>query len=570
MITINENTLSQHPLAEGGEGVIYEWENNTLLKLFKAHINKEEKQQKIQRLLTKNLPTAIVKPIELVYNQKGEFIGYSMKKVEGDELRKLSNKKYVSLNRITVQDILFMFQKIQRVLKTLHAQHIYIGDLNDSNILFDTNNDVYFIDVDSWAVDEFPCQVCMETFKDPLLYRDKFNEQTDCYAFSILLFKSLTRLHPFGGTTSPELDVLERMKKGISVIGNSVKIPRNVSHWSFFSPKLTQGLQRIFNEKNRALLEQEVTEFAHHLTFCNQHGDYYFGQYQKCPICHEEANLLLRPTALTKAGNIPLTIRIQPQDIRLFINAQLYHNTQNEIVHIKSKKTIPYQRDEKVYFSQDGHILYRVTPSKIEVHVKETHQISVFEKVYRSPVVIEDDVFYYQGNNQTFQRVHVSKKGNTTKVLAKTSFHLDFHATYNQEYLLVNHYDHHTIFNIDGYHYTYPSSLDAQKTVVHFDAMTKRWLVLVETKSGNYRTFVFDKNTLVFESSTLKYHAPIQHVCFSNNTIFTPQEGFIRGLQVEKFQYKDFPCAVVNENSVLTRKEKQFVIVNEKEIYTFG
>lgn len=75
--------------------------------------------------------------------------------------------------------------KIQDTVRDIHSAGVCIGDLNDQNILFDKTGNVYFIDCDSWSVEDEKCEVCMDLFKDPLMKGNDFSEETDTYAEAI-------------------------------------------------------------------------------------------------------------------------------------------------------------------------------------------------------------------------------------------------------------------------------------------------------------------------------------------------------------------------------------------------
>ena len=52
--------------------------------------------------------------------------------------------------------------------------------MNDQNILFDIKTkNVFLIDTDSWAIGSEKCEVAMDLFKDPKLFGDNFNADTD-------------------------------------------------------------------------------------------------------------------------------------------------------------------------------------------------------------------------------------------------------------------------------------------------------------------------------------------------------------------------------------------------------
>ena len=50
MITVDNKFLKQTPIAEGGEGLIYEYNNDTVIKIYKDNVNKQEKHTKISSL----------------------------------------------------------------------------------------------------------------------------------------------------------------------------------------------------------------------------------------------------------------------------------------------------------------------------------------------------------------------------------------------------------------------------------------------------------------------------------------------------------------------------------------
>ena len=196
----------------------------------------------------------ILMPIDTVLDMRGRFIGYCMEKVSGEEFKRLSNRKFVTANNVTTRDILGLLVKIKSVLSEIHKQNIYVGDLNDQNILFDTAGNIYLIDCDSWTVGGDKCTVAMDLFKDPHLKADNFNADTDNYAFMVLAWKSLTRVHPFGGTVEPDMPILDRIGNGISVIGRqNVKLPRLTKEWKGFSPDLVSEFKSVFEGGVRTL-----------------------------------------------------------------------------------------------------------------------------------------------------------------------------------------------------------------------------------------------------------------------------------------------------------------------------
>jgi len=59
-------------LAEGGEGIIYEY-GDKLIKAYKPHVNMPTKEKKIKLLMAKNLPAEVISPIDIVYDSRNKF-----------------------------------------------------------------------------------------------------------------------------------------------------------------------------------------------------------------------------------------------------------------------------------------------------------------------------------------------------------------------------------------------------------------------------------------------------------------------------------------------------------------
>jgi proteasome lid subunit RPN8/RPN11 len=104
------NLKKVSPLAEGGEGIVYEWQDK-ILKVYKTNVNFSEKQGKIRLLISKKLSPNIIAPLEEVVDKNGRFIGFLMNKVEGEQFKSLSSKKFIKANGISNKDILNMLRQ---------------------------------------------------------------------------------------------------------------------------------------------------------------------------------------------------------------------------------------------------------------------------------------------------------------------------------------------------------------------------------------------------------------------------------------------------------------------------
>lgn len=562
---VKNNILKQTPIAEGGEGFIYKIDKNNIVKVYKDNVDKKEKLQKIKKLMSKNLPNNIIKPIDIAYNSSKKFIGYTMKNIDGEEFKKLGNKKYIKINKVTIKDITRMLVKIKDTLQILHQQNIFISDLNDTNILFDKNYNLYFIDIDSWSVDNIKCTVAMDTFKDPLLVKNNFSAITDYYAFAILIFKSLTRLHPFGGVMNPDINILERMKKGISVIDNTkVKVPRNINQWNFISPHLIKELKDIFENNKRILVDLSLDEFYNNLEQCKQHNDYYYSKYDKCPICNDKVKVILAPIKTDDGIGIPYVLFFGNKNVNTILDLNTYLTNEGYIINNKSGNKVKFDSNYRYHYSINGDILYKISNDKVYVNNYQ------FEKINNTLTIVKDNKIYYTDQSSNLIELTIAVKGNYINKISKVAFNNIFDVYDLNNYFICNIYDNMKVINISGYNYVLKDNDKIINYGIHYDIISKQWLFIIENDRGQFKTYIFNKNEIKYETDKIKYSTELNNMCFNNGTIFIPIDGAIRGYSYSKNKYKDFICDIVTEDSKLIKESKKFTVINEKEIYKIG
>lgn len=565
MIIKNINSLQM--LAEGGEGIIYENSSTPgkVIKIYKSHIDMNSKEKKIKSLIAKNLPSHIISPTEIVYDKHNKFIGYEMRKISGEDFKKLSNKKYITANKISSRDILSMIIKIKDTLDELHAKNIFIGDLNDQNILFDSNYNVYFIDCDSWTIDDEHCTVAMDLFKDPLLKGDNFNRDTDTYSFAILAWKSLTRIHPFGGTMNPDIDILDRMIKGISVIDNpKVKVPRTINSWKNLSPDLISGFKNIFENKSRSF-KAEFDELSKNFVLCNNHGDYYYSKYNSCPICDAAAKILIKPISQGVMKGLTLIPKLKEDQIDIVLDLYSYIDKSGNVVNMKYNKTTKFDSGFLYYFTNEAIIIDSLTSFEIITLSKRY----LFEKRFKSNIVVRDNDVYYIDRKGSLIKSTIMKQGNSIQKISDCSNSAYFEVVDNH-WCIINLYDEKIIINIDGYNTEIKYNNGIVNYGIHYDTKSNLWLIILENNSGEFRTIVMYNKGISFDDTRIKYKCSLGNICINNSTIFIPIDEAIRGYAYNKDAFKDFECSVVSPNSKLLRNGKGFTIINDENIYTLG
>ena len=135
-------------------------------------------------------------PVAALYNSNKEFIGYMMPKAKGKELQKSIFIKPLFLKnfpnwkkRDTVELCITILEKI----KYLHDRNIVMGDINPANILIVSPKEVYFVDTDSYQVEDFPCPVGTNNYTAPEIQRKHFSDflrtmGNENFAVATLLF----------------------------------------------------------------------------------------------------------------------------------------------------------------------------------------------------------------------------------------------------------------------------------------------------------------------------------------------------------------------------------------------
>lgn len=163
----------------GGEGIIYTTNTPYVAKIYKKENNTKRKYEKIKLMLSKKIKCeGVCYPVEVLYNYNKEFVGYMMPKAKGNELQKsifikpLFLKKFPNWKkRDTVELCITILKKI----KYLHDRNIVMGDINPANILVVSPKEVYFVDTDSYQVENFPCPVGTNNYTAPEIQRKHFS-----------------------------------------------------------------------------------------------------------------------------------------------------------------------------------------------------------------------------------------------------------------------------------------------------------------------------------------------------------------------------------------------------------
>jgi hypothetical protein len=374
-------------IGSGGEGSVFHHpqDSRSVIKIYENPTIEREK--KLRAFVGKrfSLPGEIALPQSLILDNHQNVIGFVMpfyKKAKA--VKELSNRKFRATQKISNRQIVDINLHEASLLDQVHTQGLVVGDLNDQNVFF-LDNTSYFIDVDSWQFDTWPCPVATESFLDPGLYgldlsrRPVFVPNHDWYSYDVMLFRDLLLVHPYGGT-HPKVDELtKRAIQKITIFDKDVIYPAIGLPPDLLTDDLLQTFNRIFKNGWRGPFPQDTLKgYRSSLISCPACQTEYPSSRRTCPVCQEQNQATISislPGSITLKllqtikGNI-LSSKFEGNDLLIITldNGWVYLNLAN----INRAVTIP------LFPFQTG--MHIEASSKIVVsNLAGSEELSVFE-----------------------------------------------------------------------------------------------------------------------------------------------------------------------------------------------
>jgi len=331
-VTINgkKTTLDKkNVIGVGGEATVFK-HNNQAVKIYLSPDPQRDKKVRAMTALSRSLPPEIIAPQQPVFDEKGQqVIGFTMRLVESDflEVRYIATKKYRAKSGLTGRDVAGLFLNTHRSLRMIHNAGMVIGDLNDLNLMF-RDDEMLFVDVDSFQFDQFPCVVATEAFLDPALYGCDLSQGAffmpdhDWYAFAVHLFKSLLLTHPYGGV-HPKVNLLtQRAQRKITVFDSDVKYPRIAYNPELLSDDLLHEFGQWFGKGKRGIFpETAIHDYMAKLNTCPSCSATYPRSRAHCPMCSTIVPVMPLPMSqiqtLLETGGEIVAYHVRGEEIRL-------------------------------------------------------------------------------------------------------------------------------------------------------------------------------------------------------------------------------------------------------------
>jgi len=369
-------------IGKGGEADVFRVDENTVLKIFKppthpdlqgfAHEQKAAEErirvhQKKLKAFPKGLPATVIAPMDIATDQTGQkIIGYTMRFLRGSEvLMRYSDRKFREAG-VSNEKVCKIFMHMHTTYRETHLCKVVFGDNNDLNILV-RGEEAYVIDADSFQFGGFYCTVFTEKFVDPLLCNPSesspmlakpHTQESDWYAYEIMLMQSLLYVGPYGGVYIPKknsdkIPHSQRPLKRITVFHPEVKYPKPAIHYNVLPDDLLDRFHKTFVKDARGEFPLRIIE-AIRWTSCTACGTIHARN--TCPECKTLAPAAIQATTQVR-GKVIATRVFKTSGKIIF--ATLQNNKLAYIYHENGR----YLREGGVYVTAgelDPHIRFRI------------------------------------------------------------------------------------------------------------------------------------------------------------------------------------------------------------------
>ncbi|MFN8474336.1 MAG: hypothetical protein U0822_19230 [Anaerolineae bacterium] len=317
-------TLKNQPLAHGGEGLVYEIEGQAGL-IAKVYTTRRADYERKLTWMMYNPPdqpkqptghASIAWPSDLLYDQRGTFIGYVMPRIRSAApLLNVFNprRRSQTLPGFDWRYLHRTGRNLAAALSAIHARDYVVGDVNESNILVTPAALVTFIDTDSFQVQAtynsqpvfYPCPVGKPEYTPPELQGRTFQTvrrgpEADRFGLGVLIFQLLMDgSHPFRSRWYGQGDppsVAEKISRGwfpySALAADPIQPPTTIPRLSMLHPGVENLVYRCFTDGYQdpgkrpkpEEWEQALRQAESALIVCSK-GHWFSNHLPRCPVC---------------------------------------------------------------------------------------------------------------------------------------------------------------------------------------------------------------------------------------------------------------------------------------------
>lgn len=241
-------------IARGGEGIIYELDNNTVAKIY--HDGIDPLNQAKFDFLKKLDKTLFIAPQELLFDSKSKVKGFTMEYLDNSfyPLSSLFTKSFCASHNVDKKVKLKVIENLIKALEYAHRMKVVVGDLNCFNVMVNNSGDIKLIDTDSYQVPGFfHSGRLLDDIRD-FFYQGRVDENSDFYALSILSFNMLSFTHPFKGIHKQYMKLSDRVIHKIPVFANDPDLTVPKCYEPIQDPNLMGQYKRFYMNGERFLM----------------------------------------------------------------------------------------------------------------------------------------------------------------------------------------------------------------------------------------------------------------------------------------------------------------------------
>jgi DNA-binding helix-hairpin-helix protein with protein kinase domain len=267
------------PIYSGGEGDVYATYKNLMVKLYYSkHVNYQN-YLKLKAMTDNPVENPyIVWPLDIVYNEDNQFVGYVMREVKNsdsmDDLRDIGFQPYNPIERIQI-GINFL-----KNVRYLHEKNILVGDMKFDNILVRNPQEVYLIDTGSFQVEDYPCTVFNLEFTDTSISESNLKKtlrdpDSEYFPINKILFELLILKSPFYSKDNIEIDPTSEREFHYEIDPPKFRTdpPKHLKLWFSLSLTLRQYFYYYFKEKKVTYLNEIIEELERFKFSLTSKGD---------------------------------------------------------------------------------------------------------------------------------------------------------------------------------------------------------------------------------------------------------------------------------------------------------
>jgi hypothetical protein len=188
-------------IGAGGEGDIFLTDLGLAAKIYRPDKITDRHVDKLRLMVDHQLACpGLCWPLDLVLTDDHRVVGYVMEAAKGKDLQTTifipKSDLQARFPHLTRADLVQVCLRILETFDFLHRKNVLVGDVNQSNILVDGSGAVYFVDTDSYQIEDYPCPVGTVNYTPPEIQGRDFKSflrtpAHEMFALATLLFMIL-------------------------------------------------------------------------------------------------------------------------------------------------------------------------------------------------------------------------------------------------------------------------------------------------------------------------------------------------------------------------------------------